>query len=109
MHIGEKWRNEIKALLPCGFVRISRDGAFLFVSDYPKRAEAAYPIHEALTRAGFTVTVERGMAYLDGGREKYREAVEAINNTPAYVVSVDINSGMNGDTGEAADGKAGAL
>lgn len=74
MHIGEKWRNEIKALLPCGFVRISRDGAFLFVSDYPKRAEAAFPIHEALTRAGFTVTVEGGTAYLDGGREKYREA-----------------------------------
>lgn len=74
MHIGEKWRNEIKALLPCGFVRISREGAFLFVSDYPKRVEAAFPIHEALTRAGFTVTVEGGMAYLDGGWEKYREA-----------------------------------
>ena len=33
-------------------------------------------------------------------REKYREAIEAINTSP-YVVSVDINSGMNGDTGEA--------
>lgn len=82
MHIGEKWRNEIKALLPCGFVRISRDGAFLFVSDYPKRAEAAFPIHEALTRAGFTVTVEGGMAYLDGGREKYREADMPLSAFP---------------------------
>lgn len=74
MHIGEKWRNEIKALLPCGFVRISRDGAFLFVSDYPKRAEQPFAVHAALTRAGFAVTVAGGMAYLDGTREKYREA-----------------------------------
>ena len=34
-------------------------------------------------------------------RENYRSAIEEINATDAYVVSVDINSGMNGDTGEA--------
>ena len=32
-------------------------------------------------------------------REGYREAIGEINRAEAYVVSVDINSGMNGDTG----------
>ena len=34
-------------------------------------------------------------------RENYRTAIETINASSAYVVSVDINSGMNGDTGSA--------
>lgn len=32
-------------------------------------------------------------------RDCYRNAIEEINNSSAYVVSVDINSGMNGDSG----------
>lgn len=31
----------------------------------------------------------------------YREAIDAINASSAYVISVDINSGLNGNTGEA--------
>ena len=34
-------------------------------------------------------------------RDSYRDAIAEINHASAYVVSVDINSGMNGDTGEA--------
>ena len=32
-------------------------------------------------------------------RENYRQAIEAINDSGAFVISVDINSGMNGDSG----------
>ena len=34
-------------------------------------------------------------------RGHYRDAIEAINQSNAFIISVDINSGMNGDTGEA--------
>lgn len=34
-------------------------------------------------------------------RDHYKAGIEEINAAEAYVVSVDINSGMNGDTGEA--------
>ena len=34
-------------------------------------------------------------------RPDYRAAIEEINASDGYIVSVDINSGMNGDTGEA--------
>ena len=34
-------------------------------------------------------------------RGKAKDAIEAINKSNAFVISVDINSGMNGDTGEA--------
>ena len=33
-------------------------------------------------------------------RGNYRTAIDAINASSAYIISVDINSGMNGDTGE---------
>ena len=48
-------------------------------------------IVDCILGTGFTGEV-RGTA---------REAIEAINESDAYVISVDINSGMNGDTGEA--------
>jgi len=52
---------------------------------------------------GFTVVVDclLGTGFQGSLRENYRAAIEEINATPAYVVSVDINSGMNGDTGDA--------
>ena len=42
-----------------------------------------------------------GTGFSGSVRENYREAIEAINYSDAFVVSVDINSGMNGDTGDA--------
>lgn len=51
---------------------------------------------------GFETVVDclLGTGFQGGLRESYRVAIESINAANAYVVSVDINSGMNGDTGE---------
>lgn len=51
--------------------------------------------------AGYSIVVDclLGTGFQGQLRENYRTAIEAINASSAYVVSVDINSGMNGDTG----------
>lgn len=51
---------------------------------------------------GFSMVVDclLGTGFNGTVRENYRAAIEAINGAKAFVVSVDINSGMNGDTGE---------
>ena len=41
-----------------------------------------------------------GTGFQGDVREIYRQAIEEINASGAFVISVDINSGMNGDTGE---------
>ena len=52
---------------------------------------------------GFPTVVDclLGTGFSGAVRADYRAAIEAINASDAFVVSVDINSGMNGDTGEA--------
>ena len=42
-----------------------------------------------------------GTGFHGAVREPYASAIREINAAEAYVISVDINSGMNGDTGEA--------
>ena len=49
----------------------------------------------------FVVDCLLGTGFSGTVRDNYRKAIGAINASSAYVVSVDINSGMNGDTGEA--------
>ena len=52
---------------------------------------------------GYAMVVDclLGTGFQGALRDSYRSAIEAINASGAYVVSVDINSGMNGDTGDA--------
>jgi len=54
-----------------------------------------------LTGYHFVVDCLLGTGFQGKVRNDYRMAIEAINGSGAYIVSVDINSGMNGDTGEA--------
>ena len=52
---------------------------------------------------GYDILVDclLGTGFQGNVREPYSTAIQEINQSPGYVVSVDINSGMNGDTGEA--------
>lgn len=51
---------------------------------------------------GFDMVVDclLGTGFQGALRENYRTAIEDINASNAHVICVDINSGMNGDTGE---------
>lgn len=80
--------------------RLSADSAY-----YAKKAEAAgvavVPFTEGCL-AGFDTVVDclLGTGFQGSIRDHYRAAIGAINASDAFVISVDINSGMNGDTGE---------
>lgn len=53
--------------------------------------------------SGYDVIVDcvLGTGFTGEVHGKAKDAITAINSAGAYVISVDINSGMNGDTGEA--------
>ena len=81
--------------------RLSEDSAY-----YAEKAiSAGVPIAGfapgCLDGFNFVVDCLLGTGFSGGVRENYRTAIEEINASKAFVVSVDINSGMNGDTGEA--------
>lgn len=90
---------------PCRIVKLSekltRDSAYYeelaeslcvpFEQYQPGTFESADIVADCLLGTGFAGSL----------REPWLSAVNEINNCGAMVVSVDINSGMNGDTGEA--------
>ena len=53
-----------------------------------------------LTGYDYVVDCLLGTGFQGSVRDDYRCAIACINASGAFVVSVDINSGMNGDTGE---------
>ena len=81
--------------------RLSDDSAYYAA----KANEAGVPVvpFETGCLNSFTNVVDclLGTGFSGTLRESYRNAIESINESGAYVISVDINSGMNGDTGEA--------
>ena len=79
--------------------RLSADSEF-----YARKAkDAGVPVQPFRPGCleGFDIVVDclLGTGFQGALRENYRAAIEEINASGAYVVSVDINSGMNGDTG----------
>lgn len=80
---------------------MSPDSAYYAV----KAKEAGVPVclFENGCLDGFSTVVDclLGTGFTGTVRGNYRDAIEAINDSEAFVISVDINSGLNGDTGEA--------
>lgn len=81
--------------------KMSADGAFYA----EQAANREVPIHpfRAGCLNGFVTVVDclLGTGFKGTVRGDYRSAIEEINASGAFTVSVDINSGMNGDTGDA--------
>lgn len=81
--------------------RLSSDSAF-FAEKVREMDIPTLPFHTGcLIGCAIVVDCLLGTGFWGEVRENYRRAIEEINHSGAYVVSVDINSGMNGDTGEA--------
>lgn len=62
------------------------------------------PFTEHTELQGFDILVDcmLGTGFAGPVKDNFRSAIKAVNNARSvYVVSVDINSGMNGDTGKA--------
>ncbi len=70
-----------------------------------KAKESGVPVvpFERSCLNGFSTVVDclLGTGFSGTARGNYRDAIEGINESGAFVISVDVNSGMNGDTGEA--------
>ena len=79
--------------------KLSADSAFYA----EKAASLSVPVCAfevgCLKGASEVVDCLLGTGFQGSVRENYRSAMEEINGCGAFVVSVDINSGMNGDTG----------
>lgn len=81
--------------------RMSDDSAY-YAANAKKSGVPVVPFEKDCLNS-FTNVVDclLGTGFSGTVRENYRNAIEAINASGAFVISVDINSGMNGDTGEA--------
>ena len=80
---------------------LSEDSSF-YADEAEKLGVPILPFHAGcLTGYETVVDCLLGTGFSGPVRENYRLAIEEINSSDAFVISVDINSGMNGDTGEA--------
>ena len=91
-----------RAGISCRIVRtspkLSPDGAFYL----EKCRELSIPITTEMDFSQTDILVDclLGTGFQGALRSDLRKWVEQINQSAAYTISVDINSGMNGDTGE---------
>ena len=94
-----------KGIMPAVFKvsdKMSEDGKY-YCDIADELGVEMFSFTEGTDFSGYDVIVDciLGTGFVGDVRGNARNAIEAINSANAYVISVDINSGMNGDTGEA--------
>ena len=92
--------------IPCRVFRVSEkfseDGRYYHDLALERGVEIGlFSEADDLGAFGILVDCMLGTGFQGLVRGLYRAAIQAVNTAHAYVVSVDINSGMNGDTGKA--------
>lgn len=91
--------------IPCTVFTLSSklSGDSAFYAEKAKTAGVPVKAFETGCMEGFATVVDclLGTGFHGIPRENYCAAILEINASGAFVISVDINSGMNGDTGEA--------
>ena len=82
--------------------KFSEDGKYYFDKCLEKNIDYEI-IRDTSNYMDFTCIVDciYGTGFTGEVREDIRKIIENINSSRSYKVSIDINSGMNGDTGEA--------
>lgn len=82
--------------------KFSRDGLFYYQTAIDKGAEEG-SLRLPAPFTGFDIVVDclLGTGFSGAVRGDLRTVIEQINNSTAYIISADINSGLNGNTGEA--------
>ena len=83
--------------------KFSKDGLFYYQTAVSKGAEEGN-LSVPAPFSGYDIVVGclLGTGFSGEVRGEMQAAIELINGCTAYVISADINSGVNGDTGEAA-------
>lgn len=83
--------------------KFSKDGLFYYQTAMSKGAEEG-DLRVPAPFTGYDIVVDclLGTGFSGEVRGEMRTAIELINACSAYIISADINSGVNGDTGEAA-------
>ena len=79
--------------------RFSSDGEYYF--NKCKEESIGYSFYDSETKIKADIIVDClfGTGFKGEPRENYKEVIEKINESGAYVISADINSGLNGDSG----------
>lgn len=95
----------IRARIFCVSEKFSEDGRYYYEQALAKGIPAGLFLRgaDAADLTGYDIVVDciLGTGFSGTPRGAAAEAIRAINASGAFVVSADINSGMNGDTGEA--------
>ena len=82
--------------------RFSEDGKYYYNKAIEKGvADSIFAEGDSLFGYDILVDCILGTGFCGEPKGIAKSAIEAINNSSAFVISADINSGINGDTGEA--------